>query len=206
MEVVNDEVELVDVEKLEPHPKNPNEGNIDSIRASIRENGWYGYIVVQRSRNRILAGEHSWRAARLEGFEEIPVVFVDVDDETALRILLADNETAAKAERDQDLVDEILDDLADTETGLQGTGYGVDDEIVEDVLGQLNGEQESEQDELDVDRDDTFRPVLDVEDIRVLERAIQETGIENRGEAITHICKEFLGENAETNDLIDDII
>lgn len=126
----------VDLDVIEPHPANPNRGNVDLIAESISANGFYGAIVVQESTGRILAGEHRWRAARLRDEAQVPVIYVDVDDATALRILAADNRTSELAHRDPDALVDLLTRLADVEDGLYGSGYAPDD--LADLLAQLN--------------------------------------------------------------------
>lgn len=115
--------QLVKVGDLEPHPENPHRGDVDSIAESIEENNFYGVVIVQQSRMRIIAGEHRWLGAQRRGLEEIPAVIVDVDDETAKRMLIGDNRTAALGYDDQELLAEVLASLAD----LAGTGYTPDD-------------------------------------------------------------------------------
>lgn len=121
-------VEMVPITAVGQHPENPNNGEVDAIAASIEVNGYYSPVVVQRSTGRILAGNHRYVALLDLGANEIPVIYVDVDDEAALRILLADNRTAALARIDDALLTPLLDRLAASEDGLLGTGYeGWDD-------------------------------------------------------------------------------
>ena len=86
--------ELVKVERLVPHPENPRRGNVDAVVESIRTNGFYGALVVQRSTRHVLAGNHRLLAARQLGMDEDPVAWVDCDDERARRILVADNRSS----------------------------------------------------------------------------------------------------------------
>lgn len=104
---------------LVPHPDNPNAGDVELIQESIQENSFYGAVVAQASTRRILIGHHRVKAAEREGLTAGPVIFVDCDDETALRILLADNVTAAAAVRSVPGVAAILSRLRVT----RGTGY-----------------------------------------------------------------------------------
>ncbi len=113
------EYELAPIDSITPHPRNPNQGDVGSIRESIDVNGFYGACIVQKSTRFILAGEHRWRAEKERQQAYVPVLFVDVDDETALRILLADNGTRRGARTQEKLVGEILESLR----VRQGTGY-----------------------------------------------------------------------------------
>lgn len=104
---------------LKEHPQNPRRGVVEAIDQSIEKNGWYGAIIAQKSTGYILAGNHRYRAAVEKGATDIPVIWRDVDDETALRILLADNRTADLGTYDEELLDGLLQELGD----LTGTGY-----------------------------------------------------------------------------------
>jgi len=140
--IINRTEEQVHIDTIQPHPANPNEGDVAAITESIRQNGFYGRIVVRDSTGKILAGEHRWRAAQEVGLAEVPIERVECDDETAMRILLADNRTAEKAERQPDPLGDLLEHLDSTDDGLTGTGYDGDDldQILEDLDDPTEGE------------------------------------------------------------------
>ena len=139
-EIINRTEETVQTDDIKPHPANPNDGDVAAIAESIRQNGFYGRIVVRDSTGKILAGEHRWRAAQEVGLTEVPIERVECDDETAMRILLADNRTAEKAERDQDQLADLLEHLDTTDDRLDGTGYSGDDlDALLDDLDRLPG-------------------------------------------------------------------
>ena len=117
----------VPIADLTLHPKNPREGDIGAIHGSLEANGFYGVIVVQESTGYVLVGNHRLQAARAAGMDTVPVAFVDVDDELALRILLADNRTAELATNNDAGLAKILQDLQQTGDALDGTGYDSDD-------------------------------------------------------------------------------
>lgn len=121
----------VDIDAVKPYRKNPRVGDVDAIRESIRETGFFAPIIVQKSTGEILAGNHRWRAAKEEGLKTIPCVYVDVDDTAAKKIVLADNRT-------NDLATYNTDILADILSGLPtpvGTGY--DDQTVRTLLAGI---------------------------------------------------------------------
>lgn len=118
---------LVAIGDLKPHPKNPRQGDVGAIHASLDAHGFYGTIVVQKSTGFILAGNHRWLAAQQAEMEKIPVVYVDVDEETALRILLADNRTSDIGGYDEAQLLALLSALEQTPAGLDGLGYDTDD-------------------------------------------------------------------------------
>ena len=77
------------IDSVRPHPSNPRKGNVAKIVESIKANGFYGSIVVQKSTMTILAGNHRWQAAKECGMKTIPAMLLDIDDLSAKKILLA---------------------------------------------------------------------------------------------------------------------
>jgi ParB-like chromosome segregation protein Spo0J len=118
--------EAVPLADLTPHPINPNHGDVGAIYTSIDANGWYGAIIIQKNTGIICAGEHRVAAAREAGADAVPAIIVDCDDATALRILLADNRTAALATNDLPALADALAVIA-RDDSLLGTGYDADD-------------------------------------------------------------------------------
>jgi hypothetical protein len=126
---------LEPIHKLKPHPRNPRQGDVDAITASVNSNGFFGGIVAQRSTGHILVGNHRWQAAAATGITHLPVFWLDVDDERALRILLADNRTNDLAGYDQEALAGILNELSQLPAAFEGTGYGSDD--LDDILAGI---------------------------------------------------------------------
>lgn len=125
--VVDQNYEMVDAATLELHPDNPNQGDVGAIAESMAFHGFYGVLYVQRSTRRVLAGNHRLMAARQLGLDEVPVVWLDVNDEQAARILLVDNRTTRLGSDDDKLLTELLQSLAMTDDKLAGTGFDGDD-------------------------------------------------------------------------------
>ena len=144
--ILNSALTQVALDKLKPHPRNPRQGDVGAIHESITENGFYGALVVQKSTGYILAGNHRWKAAKEAGLKRLPVLYVDVDDDRALRILLADNRTNDLAAYDEPALAAMLKGiLAETDT-LAGTGYDADalDALLRDCdMGGLVQEDEA---------------------------------------------------------------
>lgn len=162
-EVVDQKYELVPIASIKPHPDNPRKGNVELISESVDANGFYGACIVQASTRYILAGSHRWRAAVEQQMEMIPVMLVEVDDETALRILLADNRTNDTAGYDDDVLNTLLNDLAER-GDLFGSGY--DPDAVDDLLARTGG--------IDLDIEDVS--AMYAEDVAEIEaRAAQTT-------------------------------
>lgn len=127
-------VETVPVERLSTHPRNARHGDVGAIAASLTEFGQFRPLVVQRSTGHIIAGNHTYRALTANGVKHAQVTYLDVDDETALRILIADNRTSDLATNDLDALMDILSELH-ADGKLTGTGYDGDD--LDDLLRDL---------------------------------------------------------------------
>lgn len=129
------------VDEIEPHPENANVGNIDAIAESIRINGYYAPMIVQSTTGYILAGNHRYRAAKQLGYETVPVIYLDVDDEEAKRIMVADNRTTRLGHDDDSALTALLEELGDSEVGLMGTGYSQADlQTLQDSLDKFDPE------------------------------------------------------------------
>ena len=87
-------IESVPIDSLIPHPRNVRQGDLGSVIESVKANGCYRPLIVQRSTRHILAGNHLWRALKSLGYQQVDAVFIDCDDERALRIMLADDRTS----------------------------------------------------------------------------------------------------------------
>ena len=76
------------LQKIEPNPLQPrktfNQEELDSLADSIRMHGIIGFY-------QIIAGERRWRAARLAGLTDVPVVVIEADDKKAMELALIEN-------------------------------------------------------------------------------------------------------------------
>lgn len=124
----------IPIDEVHTHPSNVREGDVGAICESLKAHGQYRPIVYQQSTKRILAGNHTWKAAKALGWKTIAATPVICDDPQALRILLADNKANDLASYDQTELVELLKQLADTEEGLLGTLFDEDelDDLVKD--------------------------------------------------------------------------
>ena len=137
-DIINKITKTVDPATLKEHPRNPRKGNLELVKESIKAHGFFGTILVQESTGYVLAGNHRLRAAQALGMTEVPAVFVDVTDEMATRILIADNRTSDVAEYDTETLANLLADLQVTEAGLNGLGF--DDLDLAALLDELEPE------------------------------------------------------------------
>lgn len=147
----------VPVGSVRPVLGNPRRGNVEVIAESLERNGQYRPIVVNKRSGEILAGNHTYAAARHLGWERIAVTFVDVDEDQAARIILADNRTADVGTYHDDL---LLAMLRGLDGDLEGTGYHDDDlEALEALAGDVKDLDQLADEVGDLDDADTW-PVL----------------------------------------------
>lgn len=114
---------MVPKNSVQPHPDNPNNGDVDAIIASIMRNGVYRPIIAAKATGHILAGHHLYASLLEMEAEMLPVLFVDVDEPGERRILLADNRIAALAKIDDSQLLRLLELMDAYEESLSGTGY-----------------------------------------------------------------------------------
>lgn len=136
MNIINDGFELVPVGQLSEHPKNPRQGDLGQIHESIEENGFFGAILAQRSTGHVLVGNHRYRTVVQQGETQIPCIWLNVDDDRALRILLVENRTNDLASYDDAALADILKDIATTTGTLEGTGF--DGDALDAILADLD--------------------------------------------------------------------
>ena len=110
------------------HEANPRQGDVGALCVSYKQNGFYGRVIVNKSDMRVLAGNHRVKAALALGMERIPVEYIHTDgDLHAIKILIADNRHSDLADYDKHLLAELLQTVAHSDLGLDGTGYDGDD-------------------------------------------------------------------------------
>lgn len=117
-------VESFPLDDLHPYHRNPRRGDVAGIAASLRKRGQYRPIVVNVGSKtgrpmEILAGNHTWAAARTLGWSEIQATTVDVGDDEAAQIVLADNRLADLGTYDDEDLAAVLASVSD----LTGTGF-----------------------------------------------------------------------------------
>ena len=87
----------VGIDAIEPNPLQPRRifqaERLDELAQSIRANGIIQPLVVRRAGDRyqLVAGERRWRAAKLAGTQQVPVVVREIPDDRLLEITLIEN-------------------------------------------------------------------------------------------------------------------
>ena len=91
-----DKLAVSDIEPRRDQPRKTfDPESLSSLADSIAANGLIQPIIVRPSESSalysIVAGEHRWRAARMAGLSEVPVVIIDADDRKAAEYALVEN-------------------------------------------------------------------------------------------------------------------
>lgn len=146
--------ERVSTKRIKPYRDNPRIGNIEMVAESLAKNGQFKGIVVQSENaeyapGEILAGNHTYLAARRLGWTDILVSWVSVEEDHAKRIVLADNRTSDKGSYDEQMLQDLLQSLPT----LDGTGY--DNGVLEKLVKQQQEDEDPNNVEMkDVPGDD----------------------------------------------------
>jgi len=110
------------LKKLKLLPGNPRKGDVEAVKRSYERFGQRKPIVA-RPDGTVIAGNHQFLAAKALGWDEMAVVFVDDDDQTAKAFALADNRTSDLGSYDSEALAELLADVAVDPELLLATGY-----------------------------------------------------------------------------------
>jgi len=123
------------IDSLTPWDKNPrkNDHAVQTVADSIRRFG-FGSPILARAADRVVIGGHTrLKAAQKLGLDKVPVRFLDLDPAEAAALALADNKLGELAEWDEEAVAEILGELEQQGTPIDGLGW--DDDELKALLG-----------------------------------------------------------------------
>jgi ParB-like chromosome segregation protein Spo0J len=123
-------------DEVRPDPLNPNNGDVDEIMNSVEVNGCYRPIYAAKQTKHIVGGHNLYEALLRLGAHDLPIAWIDGDDEQARRILIGDNQIARLARMDNAQLLKLLDTIKDTDLGLAGTGF--DDYSYADLIVAAN--------------------------------------------------------------------
>lgn len=145
------------IDELHQLDGNPRKGDVNSVVKSLKRFGQRKPIVAHADTGEIIAGNHTWRAAKKLGWDQIAVVFVKDDPMEAKAFALADNRTSDLGTYDNALLADMIQEVLDadeellhaasfTEEDLDallaeatgGTGLDADEDVPESSKGNLN--------------------------------------------------------------------
>lgn len=144
------EMQLVPLSELVPYINNARTHSpeqVTKLRSSLREFGFVNPVIIDRDYG-IIAGHGRVMAAKEEGIEEVPCVFVDYLTEAQKKAyIIADNRFAQDAGWDEELLRIEIEALQGMDFDVGLTGFN-DDEIAD--LFDANGKSEAEDDDFDL--------------------------------------------------------
>ena len=131
------EMQLIPLGELVPYVNNARTHSPEQLmklRSSLREFGFINPVIIDREFN-VIAGHGRIAAAKEEGIEEVPCVFVDYLTEAQKKAyILADNRMALDAGWDEELLRIEIESLQGADFDVSLTGFG-EDEIADLFAG-----------------------------------------------------------------------
>ncbi len=142
------EIEIVKINKLKPHPKNPRihpDSAIDKLVKSIKEYGWTNPVLVSKD-GFVLAGHARLKAAEKAGLDEVPVIYLPLSGSKAEAYMIADNKLQDETDWDFPKLKDLLQELDTGEFDIEITGF--DENEIENLMTQFfNPDEQKEYDE-----------------------------------------------------------
>ena len=167
MNKTTSEMKLVPISKLVPYANNARTHSLEQInklRGSLREFGFVSPVIIDKDYG-ILAGHGRVMAARAEGMENVPCVFVDHLTEAQKKAyILADNRFALDAGWDEDMLRVEMEALQGMDFDISLTGF--DESEIADLLSLDDGE--AQEDDFDVDAALQAEPFVKAGDLWLL--------------------------------------
>ena len=152
------EMQLVAVSKLVPYVNNARTHNaqqITKLRSSLREFGFINPVIIDREYN-VIAGHGRILAAKEEGIDEVPCVFVDyLTPAQKKAYILADNRMAMDAGWDEELLRVEIEALQAESFDVGLTGF--DEKDIAELFAGEGGD--AQDDDFDVDEELQKPPV-----------------------------------------------
>jgi site-specific DNA-methyltransferase (adenine-specific) len=146
----------VPIDTLKGLPNNPRLGDVETVAASLTRFGQRKPIVVRKDDGTIIAGNHTWQAAKKLGWTEIAVAYVGDDDVTAKAFALADNRTAELGSYDEQALLNLIEEVhAVVPEFVRDAGWS------DDAVAELVAKIESEQIPQEVDEDEIPEPPVE---------------------------------------------
>lgn len=144
--------EMVSVDKLVEHPRNPNkhgEKQIVLLAKIIKNQGFRRPIVVSRRSGFVIVGHGRLQAAKYLGMESVPVDYQNYENEAAeWADMVADNKIATMADFDNEALAEMFEELDDFDEEL----FGMAQDDVDKLMGRVErAEQANKAQEIQLD-------------------------------------------------------
>ena len=125
-------IQNLDINSVKPNPSQPRRNfdleKIDELASSIKTYGVLQPIIVNKQNDEyiIIAGERRWRASKVAGLAEIPVIIKNINDSEVFKIALIEN----LQREDLNIIEEIAGYLNLIEV------YGYNQEELSHIIGK----------------------------------------------------------------------
>ena len=160
-------MKLVPISKLVPYANNARTHSpeqINKLRGSLREFGFVSPVIIDKDYG-ILAGHGRVAAARAEGMENVPCVFVDHLTEAQKKAyILADNRFALDAGWDEEMLRVEMEALQGMDFDISLTGF--DEAEIADLFAA--DDNEAQEDDFDEDAALQAEPFVKTGDLWLL--------------------------------------
>lgn len=93
----NQEITLIKISDIKPNPFQPrktfDQDKLNELAESIKENGLFQPILVRKALvgYEIISGERRFRASKIAGLKEVPVLVCDYDDQKMMEVAIVEN-------------------------------------------------------------------------------------------------------------------
>jgi len=118
---------MVSIEKLKPHPKNPNrhpDAQVELLVKLIKHHGWRVPVTVSNLSGLVIRGHGRLEAAIKLGLKKVPVDYQDYTSESEeLADLIADNKSDELSFLDNGMLKTVFEDLSGFNFNLELTGF-----------------------------------------------------------------------------------
>jgi DNA modification methylase len=182
---MSEELKLVDIDKLVPYARNSrthSDEQIKQIQASIREFGFVNPVLIDGKFN-IIAGHGRILAAKAEGIEKVPCVFVSHLTEAQKKAyMLADNKLALNAGWDMEMLKIEIEELQGLDFDLSLTGF---DDL--EISAMFDENKEVVEDDFDVDAAIPEEPITKLGDVWLLGKHRLACGDSTSGEVFVKL-------------------
>jgi hypothetical protein len=199
------------IENLRALHGNPRKGDVDAVAKSLERFGQRKPIVARKDDGTIIAGNHTWQAAKKLGWSEIAVAFVGDDDVTAKAYALADNRTAELGSYDEQALIDLIEEVhAIVPEFVRDSGWS--DEAIKNLINKITPAESKEWDEVLADIGGERNPIqqmtftLHDSQVAIVKEAIAAATAlgnfidtenpNNNGNALARVCEMFLGKLA----------
>ena len=171
---------------------------MDTLGDAINEVGWAGACLYNEATGHLIDG-HARRDMGVRNGTKVPVLIGSWTPEQERKILATLDPIGDMAVVDPTALNELLSGMGSDGDGMSGLldslSMDATDLEFQDISNpETTGGGEPQEPNLGQHRL-KIRPVLSVTEVATFERAIQKTGLTNRGEAIMAICEAYLAKS-----------